>query len=150
MTPLATIECRQTRQSSIKKENTMLDLIRTCALVSAATLMSIAAFAGQSLSADDLLDRCQQDTAEFCQGYIAGVADSAQVCVPEDIQTSTLVDLAISSLKTAATPAEVPATDVISARLLEVFPCDSDNKEDSTKSTSSKSKNWSNKERIGK
>ena len=129
----------------------MLDIIRTCAVASTISLASSAAFAGQLLSAEALLERCQQDTqTDFCQGYIAGAADSAKVCVPDDIQISTLADLGISSLKTASAAADVAATEVISARLLQVFPCDSDNTEDGTQSTSSKSKNWSNKERIGK
>jgi len=131
----------------------MLDLKRTCALVSTLSLLSSAAVAGNKLSAEALLDQCQQETkADFCQGYIAGAADSANLCVPEDIQINTLADLAISSLKTASTPAEVPATDVISARLLQVFPCDGDNDsdKDSTESSSSKGKNWSNKSRLGK
>ena len=129
----------------------MLDLKRTCALVSTLSLLSSAAFAGHTLSAEALLDLCQQETkTDFCQGYIAGVADSANLCVPEDIQISTLADLAISSLKAASTPADVPATSVISARLLQVFPCDNGSDEDSTESSSSKKKNWSNKERLGK
>lgn len=131
----------------------MLDLKRSCALVSTLSLLSGAAFGGQLLSAEALLDLCQQDAkTDFCQGYIAGVADGANVCVPEDIQLSTLADLAISSLKTASTPADLPATEVVSTRLIQVFPCEGDNgsEKDNTKSSSSKSKNWSNKERIGK
>ena len=117
------------------------------AVLTSLALLSAPTIAGQLVTADKLLQLCQQDDkTEFCHGYIVGAADADNICIPTDVAFSTLADLAVNSLKKADAPADTPAAQLVNARLAEVFPCDGDTE----KKSSAHGRNWSNKERMGK
>lgn len=113
-----------------------------CALL----LLSIHSGAAANTSAGELLENCQHsDNAyqQYCRGYIVAIADSSDVCVPDDILPATLVNLVASSL----TDSEDAATVQVQKRLGEVFPCTA---EKASGDSPEKKKNWSNKQRFGK
>lgn len=119
--------------------------------VALALFISTTATAAPLLSADQLLDHCQQSQADqqnLCRGYIMGAADAGNACIPESVKFSTLQDLVMATLKRIEPDDATPAQRIRS-RLEDVFPCQTEATTTPSKPPH-KSPNWSNKERIGK
>lgn len=116
-------------------------------------LLTVAPQASLATTASDLLLQCQQDSVaetNYCAGYIAGAIDGGSTagqaaCIPDDISSGTLAELAVNALRNSAATATDNASSLINARLAQVFPCNGD-----AEISQPPKQNWSNKERLGK
>ncbi len=132
-----------------------MQFIRLAARCGIMLSISAASQAATAMTPSQLLQRCQQDSLaekNFCDGYVAGAIDagraSGQVaCIPDDISTSTLAELAMNSLRGSDDSAS-NASASINTRLAAVFPCSAENAAPEAKQPVKE--NWSNKDRLGK
>ncbi len=124
-----------------------------CILSMTATLPLAAA----AMTPVQLLQECQQESpsaSRYCDGYISGAVDAGRAtgqlaCLPDDISSSTLQELAMNTLRSANAGAS-HASALINDRLADVFPCPGVEQADNDEPDQPVKKNWSNKERLAK
>jgi hypothetical protein len=121
-------------------------------ILSTAATLSVVATA---MTPGQLMHECQQQSpaaSHFCDGYIAGAVDAGRssgqlACVPDDISSATLSELAMNTLR-ENTDSTGDASSLISERLADIFPCSDQKETDSNPAEQTDKKNWSNKERL--
>jgi hypothetical protein len=81
-------------------------------------------------SGNDLYARCTGTAQTACLGFVAGVSDTtkilqrpATVCLPEQVTTGEIKDVAVQFLASHPTDRHYSASSLVHAALQEAFPC---------------------------
>lgn len=96
-------------------------------------LFTSPAFAGFE-SGNDLLRKCQPDNADYCTGYVSGMADAVavlkdalpdlEICIPDKATRSQLRDVYVGWLEENPNKRHFLAASTVLESFLEAFPCD--------------------------